>query len=79
MGTVLDLERGITQFAVFDAKRIGDGPLVPADRSEMASLSLDRVVRWDTETGEAETHVYGAGGFSPRSTFSLRASGRRVG
>ena len=27
MGTVLDLEREIAQFAVFDAKRIGDGRL----------------------------------------------------
>ena len=56
-----------------------DGRIVSADRSEMASLGLDRVVRWDTETSEAETYVYGAGGFSPRSTFSLRASGRSVG
>ena len=79
MGTALDLERGITQFAVFDAKRIGDGPLVPADRSEMASLSLDRVVRWDTETGEAETHVYGAGGLLSEEHIFAPRFGAEVG
>jgi carotenoid cleavage dioxygenase len=30
MGTALDLERGVTQLAVFDAERLGDGPLAVA-------------------------------------------------
>ena len=53
--------------------------------SEAALLSLDRVVRWDTETGETDAYVYGEGFipeehiFVPRRGATAEAEGWVIG
>ncbi len=57
----------------------------PADRAEAGSFGYDRVARWDIESGEAETYIYGPGFipeehvFVPRPGAGTEADGWLIG
>lgn len=49
----------------------------PASRSDARPLGLDRIVRWDTETGEVESYYYGES-FIPEEHIFVPCPGARA-